>query len=50
MCWGSGGINDPPPLGIFKAVTVGGDHCCGLRPDGSIECWGDDTFGQASPP
>ena len=49
-CWGSSSINDPPPPGIFGAVTVGGDHGCGLRPDSSIECWGEDTFGQASPP
>ena len=49
-CWGSGGINDSPPPGIFVAVTVGKEHGCGLRPGGSIECWGDDTFGQACPP
>ena len=29
-CWGSGGINDPPPPGAFEAVTVGNDHGCGL--------------------
>ena len=23
---------------------------CGLRPDGSAVCWGDDEWGQASPP
>ena len=50
VCWGSGGINEPPPPGIFTAVTVGNDHGCGLRPDGIIECWGKDDFGEASPP
>ena len=49
-CWGSGGINDAPPPGVFTAVTVGHEHGCGLRPDGSVECWGEDEFGQASPP
>ena len=34
----------------FTAVAAGYRHSCGLRTDGSITCWGDDEFGQASPP
>ena len=39
-----------PPRGAFTAVTVGDDHSCGIRPDGSVECWGDDAYGQSTPP
>ena len=28
----------------------GGHHTCGVRTDGSLECWGLDDDGQASPP
>ena len=38
------------PEGIFTAVNAGTLHTCGLRPDGTAECWGDDTFGQSTPP
>lgn len=36
--------------GQFAAISAGGDHSCGLRPDGAAECWGDDYDGRASPP
>jgi hypothetical protein len=36
--------------GPFAEVAVGRDHACGLRPDGSIACWGRDDFGEATPP
>ncbi len=38
------------PRGAFAAVTVGHQHSCGIRPDGSVECWGDDANGQSTPP
>ena len=35
----------------FASVSSGYDHGCGVKTDGSVKCWGDDTFGQAySPP
>ena len=27
------------PTGSFTAVSAGGEHACGLRSDGEIECW-----------
>src|SRR5580704_3224609 len=30
-------------------VTAGEDHTCALNRDGSIACWGRNTFGQATP-
>jgi hypothetical protein len=31
-------------------VTSGGQHSCGIEEIGNIFCWGDDSFGQSSPP
>ena len=32
------------------AVSAGVDHNCGLRTDGTIECWGDNRYGQSEAP
>ncbi len=29
-----------PPSGIFTDITSVKEHACGLRPGGSVECWG----------
>ena len=56
-CFGSfeGAPSDPgmmPVEGTFVDVAAIHDDFggCGVRSDGSIACWGDDTWGQASPP
>ena len=39
------------PAGSFSMVSVGTRHACGIRNGGEVECWGDDSYGQAySPP
>ncbi len=38
------------PDGVFAGVSAGGLHGCGVRSDGALACWGEDTYGQASPP
>ena len=39
-CWGDGeSWHEPTPPGPFTSVTVGNEHSCGLRPDGTAECW-----------
>ena len=38
-----------PPGGEFVSVSAGVWHTCGVRTDGSVECWGDDDSGQATP-
>jgi thiol-disulfide isomerase/thioredoxin len=42
--------NDDTNLGCWKMVTVGRDHSCGLRVDGRVVCWGDNTKGQCTSP
>jgi len=37
-------------LGTFSQVSSGQFHTCGVQTDGTLACWGDDSFGQASPP
>ena len=38
-CWGVQGERANTPTGSFTAVSAGGEHACGLRSDGEIECW-----------
>lgn len=34
------------PIGLASAVSAGQAHACALLNDGSLRCWGDNTFGQ----
>lgn len=36
-------------LGPWTQVSAGVWHACALRKTGEIDCWGQDTYGQASP-
>ena len=36
--------------GEFISVSAGYGYTCGVRRDGSVECWGLDDHGQATPP
>lgn len=38
------------PEGTFISVTVGHGFSCGIRPQGSVVCWGDDSAGQLQAP
>ncbi len=52
----AGEESDPLPVpapsarGPFTEFSRGADHVCALRSDGRIACWGDDDYGQSSPP
>ncbi|MCI4567896.1 PxKF domain-containing protein [Lysobacter sp. CFH 32150] len=47
----SGGLGAPlAPAGSFTAVSDGEAHACALRSDGHLQCWGNNDFGQATPP
>jgi hypothetical protein len=34
----------------FMWVSAGDSHTCGVSSDGTVECWGYDSYGQSSPP
>ena len=42
---GPGPFDEP-----YSVVAAGGLHTCAIQPDETIACWGDNKFGQASPP
>ena len=49
--------DEPPDAdGLFRSVSVGQWHTCGVRRDGSVDCWGANdslsgrSIGQATPP
>ena len=46
--------DEPPVLPAVQQVVVGGQYyrsfACVLLNDGSVRCWGDDEYGQATPP
>jgi alpha-tubulin suppressor-like RCC1 family protein len=38
------------PLCGFSQVSAGEVHTCGIRSDGTVECWGFNDYRQSSPP
>jgi alpha-tubulin suppressor-like RCC1 family protein len=50
-CWGRKPESEASSLaGAFAALSAGGGHTCGVKIDGTIVCWGDNSYGQATPP
>ena len=57
-CWGSNSAGQLgsavlPSGGLwwgFSAVSAGADHSCGLKTDGTIECWGGRGLGESDAP
>ena len=48
--WGEP-IPDPNAgQGVVSRIAVGREHLCVLRPEGRVQCWGEQREGQASPP
>lgn len=43
-------VQETPTPTPFAAVSAGQAHTCGLRADGTIDCWGRNDEGQASAP
>lgn len=55
----SSGDPDPPPdqpisrsrgTGRYTQISAGKLHTCGVRLNGTVDCWGDNGRGQSSPP
>ena len=38
------------PSGHFASVSAGSLHTCGVRANETVDCWGDNRYGQARPP
>ena len=38
------------PAAPFVQITAGGEHTCGMRSDGSVDCWGSNEYGQLNAP
>ena len=38
------------PTGSFSQISVGNEHACAIRPDGTISCWGTNAYGQVDAP
>jgi alpha-tubulin suppressor-like RCC1 family protein len=47
-CWGE--VPAAAPGGTFSALSAGLNHACAISATGVLICWGDDTFGQSTPP
>ena len=50
-CNGASGISTPSPVNLptgrtATAVATGGVHTCAILDDGSVWCWGSNTYGQ----
>ena len=39
-----------PPAVAFLTVSAGTSFACGLKTDGTVACWGDNSAGEATPP
>lgn len=52
-CW-TAPISDvpgePPPEGTFSELALGNSHGCALNERNILRCWGDDSYGKATPP
>ena len=51
ICWGFMAPDIPAVTteGPFTALAPA-DHVCALRVDGSVDCWGNETYGATEPP
>lgn len=47
--WGDESASFAPPAGSFAQLIAGGINACGLGPDGTLTCWGDNQYGQSTP-
>lgn len=43
---GDGGFPGDGGAGGWTSVSAGGRHTCGMRPDGTLWCWGHNTWGE----
>src|SRR5262245_8055413 len=45
------GLGAPPPMISASAIATGTSHNCAIQAgSGAVVCWGQNTYGQATPP
>ena len=44
------GYGELPAAVRFTSIDAGHAHTCGLRADGTVACWGDNSYGQSNAP
>lgn len=49
-CWGLDATTVPSDLGAVRDVSVGVGYICAVRSDGTVACWGENSYGQAGVP
>ena len=49
-CWSAGGSYEIEHGGSFETISVGHWHICAVRVGGTVACWGENNYGQATPP
>lgn len=47
-CWPPSSAPVPPPF-VFATLTCGDAHCCGIRTNGAVACWGDSAGATEAP-
>ena len=43
-------LHGQPALGPATAIAAGHFHSCGIRTNGTVQCWGHNSYGEARPP
>ena len=43
-------LSDAVIVSPYISIAAGGGHACGIRVGGTVECWGDNAYGQADAP
>jgi alpha-tubulin suppressor-like RCC1 family protein len=49
-CWDPRSVGSSERGGPFVQVSAGMVHACGVRDDRSVDCWGNNQWGESSPP
>jgi hypothetical protein len=47
-CFNNSQFNQTPPSGTYQSLTVDTDTNCALATDGTVACWGSNTWGDGS--
>lgn len=51
-CWGDWPalVDATPTTATFTQISCGYIHACGVTPEGEIQCWGTNMYGEGDPP